>query len=134
MRRLPVGLRLYCTPGAVLDDKNLTLRYLVLKHFEHRVLLVLSSGQRSRERQGQRHIQRVRRSRQRRRQGGQRGQQLGWQRGQRRAGGRWRCRGQRGSAQCGRGGDGLVDGGGVSLGDLLVGVGAGLVHEGLVDG
>merc|ERR1719500_392193 len=106
MRRLPVGLRLYCTPGAVLDDKNLTLRYLVLKHFEHQVLLVLSSGQRSRERQGQQRsrerqgqqrIRRVRRSRQRRRQGWQRGQQLGWQRG------RWRGRGQRGSAQCGRG-------------------------------
>merc|ERR1719346_75602 len=32
------------------------------------------------------------------------------------------------------GGDGLVDGGGVSLGDLLVGVGAGLVHKRLVDG
>merc|ERR1711878_137236 len=32
------------------------------------------------------------------------------------------------------GGDGLVDGGGVSLSDLLVGVGAGLVHKGLVDG
>merc|ERR1719378_1002135 len=31
-------------------------------------------------------------------------------------------------------GDGLVDGGGVGLGDLLVGVGAGLVHKGLVDG
>merc|ERR1719490_349227 len=137
MRRLPVGPRLYCTPGAVLD-KNLTLRYLVLKHFVYRVLLVLSSGQRIRR-------LRVRHNRQRRRRG--------WQRERRRAGERWQCRGRRGSAQCGRGwrcartggwrkpgrsagwcgcgsraqgaggrsgGDVLELGGGVSLGDLLV--------------
>merc|ERR1719378_614439 len=52
MRRLPVGPRLYTALPAQSLIKNLTLRCLVLKHFEHRVFLVLSSGQRSQQRRG----------------------------------------------------------------------------------